>query len=84
MLIYAAREKMVMQYFMSKLSKKTALRGCHFLKKLLCNKGSINISGFYTYFSLSVLRVCDWTSLRILCLYSAMWFSYAKYYYVNV
>lgn len=84
MLIYAAREKMVMQYFMSKLSKKTALRGCLFLKKLLCNKGSISISGFYTYFSLSVLRVCDWTSLRILCLYSAMWFSYAKYCYVNV
>ena len=67
MLIYAARESILEQIckengnaiFYVKIIKKDSFKRMSLLKKLLCSKGSINISGFYTYFSLSVLRVCD-------------------------
>ena len=54
MLIYTAHEKMVMQYFMSKLSKKTALRGCHFLKNCFATKALLIFLAF------TLILVCQY------------------------
>lgn len=68
MLIYAARESILEQIcnengnaiFYVKIIKKDSFKRMFiFLKSCFATKALINISGFHTYFSLSVLRVCD-------------------------